>query len=102
MLFRSILDFGDAVIGHPEYDLITPAFFVAGPNKTALRAMFAGAGFHCDEQASRRLAAWSALHRYNRYKPLARFFAADHGAHALEHMLQPYWPIEEVAHPISV
>lgn len=89
-----ILDFGDAVIGHPEYDLITPAFFVAGPNKTALRAMFAGAGFHCDEQASRRLAAWSALHRYN---ALARFFAADHGAQALEYMRETYWPTDEVA-----
>lgn len=90
----AILDFGDAIIGHPEYDLITPAFFVAGPRAEALRALFAGAGWPCDARASRRLTAWSALHQFN---ALARFLPAEHGADALELLRQRYWPTDDEA-----
>jgi hygromycin-B 7''-O-kinase len=84
-----VIDFGDAVIGHPEYDLVTPAFFVAGPDRGALLAMFDAMGFVCDERSSRRLAAWSALHQYN---ALARFLPANHRADALDELRARYWP----------
>lgn len=89
----AILDFGDAVIAHPEYDLVTPAFFVAGPHDEPLRALFSALSFDCDERASRRLTAWSALHSFN---ALARFLPAEHDADALEQIRQRYWP---VTHP---
>lgn len=85
-----LIDFGDVVVGHPEYDLITPAFFVAGANPQRLRALFAGAGFVCDLAASRRLMAWSAMHRFN---ALARFLPDDHGADAFETLRRAYWPV---------
>ncbi|MDP3278683.1 MAG: aminoglycoside phosphotransferase family protein [Deltaproteobacteria bacterium] len=84
-----VLDFGDAMIGHPEYDLVTPAFFVARTDRGALEAMFDAIGFVCDERSSRRLVAWSALHQYN---ALARFLPADHGADALDVIRTRYWP----------
>lgn len=85
-----VIDFGDVVVGHPEYDLVTPVFFVARDDRDALRALFAGAGFRCDEAASRRMMAWSTMHRYN---ALARFLPADHGADALEALRARYWPV---------
>lgn len=85
----AIIDFGDAMIAHPEYDLVTPAFFVAGPNRAALFALFDAMGFVCDERGSRRLTAWSTLHQYN---ALARFLPADHGADALDVVRERYWP----------
>ncbi len=89
-----IIDFGDAVVGHPEYDMLTPAFFVAGADPACLGALFAGAGFSCDSTASHRLMAWSAMHRFN---ALARFLPADHGADALEDLRSRYWPVTRSA-----
>lgn len=85
-----MLDFGDTVVGHPEYDLITPAFFVARGQPEAQRALFEAAGFRCDETASRRLMAWSVMHRYN---ALARFLDGPHDAASLESLRQRYWPV---------
>ena len=85
-----VLDFGDTVVGHPEYDLITPAFFVARGQPGASRALFEAAGFRCDERASRRLMAWSVMHRYN---ALARFLDGAHDAAALESLRLRYWPV---------
>lgn len=84
-----VIDFGDAVIGHPEYDLITPAFFVTQGDRDALLALFEGFEFVCDDRSSRRLAAWSALHQFN---ALARFLPKDHGADALDVLRERYWP----------
>jgi hygromycin-B 7''-O-kinase len=85
-----MIDFGDAVVGHPEYDLIAPVFFVAGDDHARLHALFEGAGFRCNEAASRRMMAWSAMHRFN---ALARFLPPEHGAEAIESLRARYWPV---------
>ncbi len=85
-----VLDLGDAVVGHPEYDLVTPAFFVVGPAREARAAFFDAAGLRCDERASRRMMAWSVLHRFN---ALARFVHAPHGAGVFEALRARYWPV---------
>jgi hypothetical protein len=47
-------------------------------------------GFRCDERASRRLMAWSVMHRFN---ALSRYLPAPYGADALEHLRARYWPV---------
>lgn len=85
-----VIDFGDAVVGHPEYELVTPVFLVVGPHPEALGALFDAAGFACDERASRRLMAWSAMHRFN---ALSRYLPAPRGPDALETLRRRYWPV---------
>ena len=91
-----ILDFGDAIVGHPEYDIVTPAFYIAGPNTVALQALFEPLGFRCDEESSQRLMAWSALHPYN---DLARHLPPEQGADELGWLRKRYWPVLTDAEP---
>jgi hygromycin-B 7''-O-kinase len=86
---HAIIDFGDAVVGHPEYELITPVFLAVGPHHDALLAFFSALGFRCDEQSATRLTAWSAMHRFN---ALSRFLPTLHGADALSLIRDLYWP----------
>ncbi len=85
-----LLDLGDAVVGHPDYELITPAFFVVGASREARAAFFDAMGFRCDERASRRLMAWSVMHRFN---ALARFVTAPHDEGVFEVLRERYWPV---------
>lgn len=85
-----IIDFGDAAVGHPDYELVTPVFLVVKDHREALRAFFDAVGFRCDERASRRLMAWSVLHRFN---ALSRYLPAPRGADALERIRARYWPV---------
>jgi hygromycin-B 7''-O-kinase len=85
-----LIDFGDAAVGHPDYELVTPVFLVVGDHWEALRVFFDAMGFRCDERASRRLMAWSVMHRFN---ALSRYLPAPYGADALEHLRARYWPV---------
>lgn len=85
-----VLDFGDAVRGHPEYDLITPVFLVVGAHREALRALFEAAGFRCDERTSRRMMAWSVMHRFN---ALTRYLPTPRSPDALTILRERYWPV---------
>ncbi len=67
-----ILDFGDAMVGDPEYDLMVPGVFVAAGNRALLRAIFRGAGRVADVHDAglpRRLMAWMLLHRFGTITP---------------------------------
>ncbi len=86
---HALLDFGDAVVGHPEYELVTPVFLAVGPHRDALLALFSAMGFRCDERSAARLTAWSAMHKFN---ALSRFLPRDHGADALSILRETYWP----------
>lgn len=85
-----LLDLGDAVVGHPDYELVTPAFFVVDASTGARAAFFDAVGFRCDERASRRLMAWSVLHRFN---ALSRYLTAPHDAQVFESLRARYWPV---------
>ncbi len=85
-----LLDLGDAVVGHPDYELVTPAFFVVDASTEARAAFFDALGFRCDERASRRMLAWSVLHRFN---ALARFITAPHDERVFEQLRALHWPV---------
>src|SRR5262249_39703883 len=50
-----LIDFGDAMVMHPLYEIVTPVFLVVGPDRPALEGFFEAAGERLDEAASRRL-----------------------------------------------
>jgi hygromycin-B 7''-O-kinase len=89
-VYTGMIDFGDAVVAHPDYELVTPMFFVVAERREAQRAFFDAMGFRCDAQASKRLMAWSAMHRFN---ALARYVGGPHDASTLEALRGRFWPV---------
>lgn len=85
-----IIDLGDAVVGHPDYELVTPAFFVVDTSREARAAFFDAMGFRCDERASRRMMAWSVMHRFN---ALSRYAPAPHDERLFDSLRARYWPV---------
>ncbi|WP_432510043.1 phosphotransferase family protein [Kineococcus sp. SYSU DK001] len=70
-----VCDFEPAMRGHAEYDLVAVAVFMAGGDPTVLREALTAYGCEAaglDEDLSRRLLAWTLLHRFGN---VAAFFA---------------------------
>jgi len=86
-----LVDFGDAMAGHAEYDLMVPAIFLARGNRARLEALFAGAGYaaaQLDDGWRARLTALALVHRYN---DMTRFL--DDGPPAsLAALTRRLWP----------
>jgi len=64
----ALVDFGDATVGHREYDLLVPALFLARGDAPRLSALFLGYGYEpsqLDDAWRRRLTALSLIHRFN-------------------------------------
>ncbi len=71
----ALVDFGDATVGHPEYDLLVPALFLARGDAARLAALFLGYGYapaRLDAAWRRRMTALSLIHRFN---DMTRFLA---------------------------
>ncbi len=67
---RGLVDFADAQVGHPLYELVTPGLLLAGGRPGLLAALLEGYGWS-GADARVGLAACAALHRFN---PLTRYF----------------------------
>lgn len=63
-----LIDFGDAMLGHPKYDLLGPGAFLIQGNKDLLKAFLKAYGFSPHElnaDLSRHLMALILLHKYS-------------------------------------
>jgi hygromycin-B 7''-O-kinase len=61
-----VIDFGDAMLGHPGYEFVAPGFLLHG-SRSLRRAMLLAYGFSpadLDESLSHRLMAYTLLHRF--------------------------------------
>lgn len=61
------IDFGDAMLCDPEYDLVTPAVFICRGDRALVDALLDGYGIPPtgrDAALRRRLFAWTVLHRF--------------------------------------
>lgn len=61
-----LLDFEPSMCGHPEYDLLAPAVFIAKGDKAVWRECLLGYGFRPEDAPglARRLMAYALLHRF--------------------------------------
>lgn len=65
---NALIDFGDAMLGLPEYDLLGPGVFLIQGNKKLLREFFLAYGYTPEKMKpllSRQLTALMLLHRYS-------------------------------------
>ncbi len=66
---HGLIDFGDSMLGLPEYDLLGPGAFLIQGDKILLREFLASYGYSTEEMTntlSHKLTALMLLHRYSR------------------------------------
>lgn len=92
--FSGIIDFGDAMVGHPLYEFAAPACSITLGDRTLLTELFAGYGFdeaYLTESFADRLLAYMLLHRYIDIGELLEVFGADR-IDTLYRLKERLWP----------
>lgn len=70
-----MIDFGDAMVGFREYDLLGPCVFLAGGDPALLRSLLRGYGYadsQINDDLRRRLMLLLVLHRYSNLRAQVR------------------------------
>jgi hygromycin-B 7''-O-kinase len=76
-----LIDFGDAMMGHPFYEFIAPLAFYCFGDPPASRALLEGYGLDLTPEVADRLTTYCLLHKFGRIGVfLARHAAADGAA----------------------
>jgi hygromycin-B 7''-O-kinase len=92
----SYVDFGDAVIGHPDYELVTPGLELARGDGQLLRALLRDAGYaesELNKELRRRLMAFTLLHRFVQLEDVVKMVPQARGDTVLEELAQVLWPV---------
>lgn len=87
-----VIDYGDAMLGHPHYDLACPGCFVTRGSIARQRALLLTFGLPeatLDADLARRLLAYTLLHRYIRLADLVG--GAAPGPRPLEALQRELW-----------
>lgn len=87
-----LLDFGDALVGDPLYDLVTPVTFFGRGRSDLLAALIAGFGVTPGPELRRRCTAYQLLHQFSDLKRDALLTAPREPA-TLEETLAALWPM---------
>jgi hygromycin-B 7''-O-kinase len=91
-----LIDFGDAFLGHEEYELVAPGTDIARGDPALVRAMLMAAGYaerRLDETFRRRLMCWTLLHRYVKLADLLKAIPGSRDARNLNEFARALWPI---------
>lgn len=90
-----MIDFGDAMIGYREYDLLGPCLFLCEGNRELLRCLFRGYGYsdaQIDQGLRQRLMLLAILHRYSNFHAQLRIRGWQERAKSIEELEQLIWP----------
>jgi hygromycin-B 7''-O-kinase len=91
-----MIDFGDAMIGYSEYDLLGPLLFSCEGRADWVAALLRGYGYAQAQQnreLRRRLFLLQILHRYSDFKAQLRVPGWEDRVHSLEELEQTIWPL---------
>jgi hygromycin-B 7''-O-kinase len=90
------VDFGDAFIGPPDYELVAPGLDIARGDGQLLRALLLGVGFtdsDLNAELCHRLMAYTLVHRYVKLQDILAVFPQAHRAVRLGELARVLWPI---------
>jgi hygromycin-B 7''-O-kinase len=90
-----MIDFGDAMIGPREYDLLGPSLFLAAGDGGLLRTLFAharGPSWPLEPEVRRGLLALFVLHRYSNPDTQLRLAAWRDRARSMDDLGRMIWP----------
>lgn len=89
-----IIDFGDSMLGAPEYDLLSPGVFLIQGDKYLLREFLISYGYSQDmmpSTLSHHLTALTLLHKYSNLNIQIRIKNWKSKAHSLEDLEKLVW-----------
>ncbi len=92
----AMIDFGDAMIGYPEYDLLGPSLFMAEGKSELVYALFDGYGLsvkQINEEFRHRLMVLAVLHRYSNLHVQIRIPDWENRACNLLDLEKLIWPL---------
>ncbi len=92
-----MIDFGDAMIGYREYDLLGPLLFSCEGHAGLVAALLNGYGYSADQQnrdLRRRLLLLQILHRYSNFKAQLRIPGGLDRVKSMEELEELIWPME--------
>ncbi|WP_437965691.1 aminoglycoside 3'-phosphotransferase/choline kinase family protein [Sorangium sp. So ce260] len=90
-----MIDFADACLGPPEYDLLGPCLFLAAGDADLLRAFLGAYGYRLIDLSptlSRKLMALALLHRYSNLRYQVRIEGWESQVSSLDELEQRIWP----------
>ncbi len=91
-----VVDFGDALVGDPAYDFVSPATFLVRGRRELLTALFDGYGILAEDQTDalrRRLMGYSLLHRFSTIGRDAGLVIPRRDLATLDKALEAIWPM---------
>lgn len=94
-----MIDFGDAMIGYREYDLLGPLLFSCEGRADLVAALLHGYGYTKDQQnrdLRRRLFLLQILHRYSDFKAQLKVPGWLDRVRSLEELEHVVWPLDQV------
>jgi hygromycin-B 7''-O-kinase len=90
------LDFGDTMVGHPEYELVAPGLEIAGGTPALLRTLLLSAGYPenaLDDTLCRRLMAYTLMYRYIDLPAVLAAVPQGRDAANLDKLARLIWPV---------
>ena len=90
-----LIDFGDAMVGEPEYDLVAPGLDIVRGDAEVLRVLLDSAGYAPapETDASRRLLAYTLLHRFVDLADVPWWQNSGEPG-SLEELAERLWPVQ--------
>lgn len=88
-----LLDFGDALVGDPAYDLVTPVTFFVRGRSDLLAALLEGLGRAPTPELRRRCTAYQLLHQFSDLKRDALLMDPPREPATLDATLAALWPL---------
>ena len=88
-----LIDFGDAMLGDPDYEFAAPLVFLAQRRPAVQRALLEGYGVapvEVDTDLGRRLVRWCLIHRYGQIPTFGRF-APEPRPTSLDELVAALW-----------
>ena len=92
-----LVDFGDAFLGHPDYELVAPGLTLARGDPELLRALLSSAGYDVDKSARElrlRLMVQTLIHRYATLRDVVRVVPGAGGAKNIMELSRRLWPVD--------
>lgn len=92
-----LIDFGDAMLGLPEYDLLGPGAFLIQGDKALLKTFLAGYGYSAQQMnsaLSHKLTALMLLHKYSNLEVQARIPHWKEKAKSMKDLENLVWGFE--------
>lgn len=89
-----LIDFGDAMLGLPAYDLLGPSAFLIQGNKLLLREFLMSYGYTSEEmtsELSHKLTALMLLHRYSNLNTQIRIKDWKNKVHSMKDLENLIW-----------